>query len=148
MAETFGSLCDKLTIVKLKQFHSTEPEQLISLSEQEKQLQEEIDQFILAAIRGEIPYERLSFVSNKVYKKEGNVVAEVLGSIGSVFSQLAEINCKLWHKQELIYDFENVPTAEKDNVIKQVAVLNLERNKCIDQIDKSLQEIIKCKKHN
>jgi len=41
-----------------------------------------------------------------VYKKEGNVVADFEGPIGQIFSQLAETNCRLWHAQEKVYEFE------------------------------------------
>lgn len=139
MAETLGSLCDKLTIVKLKQWHSEESDRLISLATQEKQLQDEINEFISAAIVGQIPVERLTFASNKVFKKEGNGVADVQGSIGEVFSQLAAVNCKLWHEQEKVYEFEKIPMERKDPIVKQLALLNLERNKCIDRIDKQFR---------
>jgi len=145
MAETLGSLCDKLTVVKLKQSHSDDMEQLKSLAVQEKQLQDEINEFIGAAIMGQIPPERLTFAANKVYKKEGNIVADVLGSIGEVFSQLAFVNCTLWHKQEKVYDFENVPVEEKDKVVNKLALLNLERTKCIDQIDGEFRFLIEKK---
>ncbi len=142
MAETLGSLCDKLTVVKLKQFHSNDQERLKSLGLQEKQLQAEIDGFIGAAIAGQIPRERLTFAANKVYKQEGNEVAAVLGSIGEVFSKLAMVNCTLWHEQEKVYEFESVPPDEKDKVVKKLALLNLERNKCIDQIDNQFRAAI------
>lgn len=145
MAETLGSLCDKLTIVKLKQFHSVDPERQRSLADQEQQLQNEIDEFVSAAVTGIIPMERLTFAANKVYKLEGNVVAEILGSIGEVFSQLADVNCRLWHEQELVFEFEKVPVEGKDKVVKQLALLNLERNHCIDRIDKQFCSIIKLK---
>lgn len=145
MSETLGSLCDKLTIVKLKQFHSVNSERLGSLAKQEQQLQSEIDEFISAAVSGLIPVERLTFATNKVYKQEGNVVAEVMGNVGEVFSRLAEVNCRLWHEQELVYEFEKVPAADKDKVVKQLALLNLERNRCIDCIDKHFCGIIKQK---
>ena len=143
MAETLGSLCDKLTIVKLKQFHTENSDRLQSLDNQEKQLQAEIDEFVVAAVSGKIPLERLIFASNKIYQKEGNIVAEIQGAIGEVFSRLAETNCNLWHKQEKVYEFEKVPSAEKNKVVKRLALLNLERNKCIDQIDKQFSDIIK-----
>ena len=136
MAETLGSLCDKLTIIKLKQWHADDAERLTSLGKQEKQLQGEINTFIQDAIAGRIPAERLTFASNKIYKKEGNTVADVRGSISEVFSRLADVNCKLWHEQERVYDFEHVPPDNKDSVVKQLALLNLERNKCIDEIDR------------
>ena len=142
MAETLGSLCDKLTIIKLKQFHTDNQERLVSLSNQERQIKTEIDEFVDAARSGQIPTSRLSFAANKVYKKEGNVISEVTGSLGHVVSALADVNCRLWHQQELVYDFERVPSEEKDAVIKKLALLNLERNQCIDQIDKQFRILI------
>lgn len=142
MAETLGSLCDKLTIVKLKQYHSDDATRLLSLGTQEKQLQQEINSFVLSAASGEIPPERLTFAANKVFKQDGNIVANVVGKIGEVFSQLADVNCRLWHEQEKVYDFEVVPAEKKNLVVKQLALLNLERNKCIDQIDQQLVKIV------
>jgi len=143
MAETLGSLLDKLTIVKLKQWHSEDATAQESLKRQESQLQSEITEFISGALSGAIPLEKLTFAANKVYKKEGNAVSEVQGSIGEVFSQLSEVNCKLWHEQEKVYEFEKVAVAEKDRVVKALAVLNLERNKCIDAIDKGFQSQVR-----
>ncbi len=145
MAETLGMLCDKLTIIKLKQYHSEDPTRLESLEKQEKVMQLEIDEFVAAAVSGTIPIEKLSFAANKVFKKEGNTVKDVIGTIGIVFAQLADVNCKLWHEQEKVYDFEQVPGNEKNNVVKQLALLNLERNKCIDEIDRQFAQSIKTK---
>lgn len=142
MAETLGSLCDKLTIIKLKQWHSQDPARLKSLETQQHQLQNEINEFTLAAISGEIAVDRLKFSANKIYKKTGNTVSDVSGSLGEVFSQLAMVNCKLWHQQERVYDFKKVPAKQKDNVINQLARLNLERNKCIDCIDQHFQDSV------
>jgi hypothetical protein len=141
MAETLGSLCDKLTIVKLKQYHSDDAARIESLSLQEQQLQQEIDEFIAAAVSGQIPPERLTFSANKVYKKEGNEIRDIAGDIGVVFAELAKINCELWHEQEKVYEFENVAADEKNKVVKKLAVLNLERNKCIDVIDRKFHSI-------
>lgn len=142
MSETLGSLCDKLTIVKLKQWHSEDKAQLINLDVQEQQLKDEIDEFIRESISGKIPVNRLSFPANKVYQQEKNRVYNVEGSIGQVFSQLAEVNCQLWHEQEKVYEFDQVPISEKDYVVKQLALLNLQRNKCIDRIDRNFRELI------
>lgn len=143
MAETLGTLGDKLTTVKLKQWHTEDKDRLESLFRQERQLQAEIDEFIGDAISGKIPLERLTFAANKVYKKEGNETREIGGSLGEIFAMLAEVNCKLWHVQETVYDFEKIPVEEKDNVIRDLAVVNLERNNCIDELDKAFQAIIK-----
>lgn len=142
MAETLGSLCDKLTIVKLKQWHTEEPARLASLSEQEFQLKNEIDEFAASAITGTIPLGKLTFSANKVYKKEGNSFRAVDGSLGEVLSRLAEVNCNLWHEQEKVYEFDKVSVENKDAVVKQLALLNLERNQCIDKIDKKLHAFV------
>ena len=142
MAETLGSLCDKLTIVKLKQYHSEDKQRLESLAVQENNLKEEIDTYVNDALSGKIPANKLTFSANKVFKKEGNEVAEVKGSIGDIVGKLAEVNCLLWHEQEKVYEFEKVPVEEKDKVVKQLAVLNLQRTKCIDEIDNTLKRAI------
>ena len=135
MAETLGMLCDKLTIVRLKQYHTEDNDRLTSLEKQSAQLQAEIDEYITNAVQGNIPVDRMTFDGNKVFKKEGNDVAEVMGNFGEVVAQLADVNCQLWHEQEKVYEFEKVPAAEKDTVVKKLAILNLERNKCIDRIN-------------
>ncbi len=142
MAETLGMLCDKLTIVKLKQYHTTDEVRLISLNKQCDQLQIEIDEYFSDGFAGNIPAERLTFASNKVFKQQGNEVKEIHGKIGEVFSQLADVNCKLWHEQEKVYEFETVPVDQKDTVVKLLALLNLERNKCIDAINLQFSELV------
>jgi hypothetical protein len=143
MAETLGMLCDKLTIIKLKEFHSEDPARLDSLRTQALQLQQEIDEYIQTAFDGSIPADRLTFAANKVYKKEGNDVPEVAGKIGEVFYRLADVNCRLWHEQEKVYEFEKVPAGDKDKVVKQLALLNLERNKCIDSINQQFSQLVR-----
>lgn len=135
MAETLGSLCDKLTIVRLKQWHTTRPERLKSLARQMDALQAEIDEFVSEAAAGKIPAARLKFAANKVYREKAHVLGELGGGFGSMVSKLAEVNCALWHQQEKVYDFENIPAREKNGVIKRLALLNLERNQCMEKID-------------
>lgn len=142
MAETLGSLCDKLTIVKLKQYHTSDEARLGSLNEQCKQLQTEIDEYFSDAVSGKLSPEKLVFASNKVFKQQGNEVKEIEGKIGEVFYQLADINCRLWHEQEKVYEFEAVPADEKNSVVKQLALLNLERNKCIDAINSQFSFLV------
>jgi len=143
MAETLGSLCDKLTIVKLKQYHSEDAGRLESLAGQEKQLVAEMNDFLADAISGAIPVQRLSFKANKIFKQQGNEVGDVNGTLAEVFAKLAQVNCDLWHEQEKVYEFEKIPPDQKNAVVKQLALLNLERNKCIDYIDTGLVAMIK-----
>lgn len=142
MAETLGSLCDKLTIVKIKQFHVEDNVKISSLLTQEKQLIEEIDCYISDAVDGVIPLEKITFASNKVFKEKGNETREFSGDIGDIFSELSNINCTLWHEQEKVYDFESVPVKEKNIVVKKLAILNLERNKCIDEINRQFHQLL------
>ena len=142
MAETLGSLCDKLTIVKLKQWHTDDTARTASLAAQERQLSAEIDDYLARAAAGTIPVAQLSFAANKVFKQEGNTVPAVSGGIGELFARLAQVNCALWHEQEKVYDFENVPAEQKNAVVKQLALLNLERNQCIDGIDRNLIALV------
>ena len=135
MAETLGSLCDKLTIVKLKQYHSESKEKLDSIVSQKIQPKEEIDQFILSAMQSIIPLEKLTFQSNKVYVMSDKDIERFKGTIGEIVSKLAEVNCELWHEQEKVYAFESIPAAQKNHAIKQLVKLNLERTTCIDEID-------------
>jgi len=137
MAETLGSLCDKLTIVKLKQWHTKNKIRTKSLKIQEQALQEEIDQFVCDALNGAIPKERLKFAANKVYKKKGNTFTKVKGDIGAVFSKLAQVNCDLWHEVEKSYDIDHVPDEQKGVLVRRLAVLNLERNRCMEAIDEN-----------
>ena len=141
MAETLGSLCDKLTVVKLKQFHNEDPSRLESLQQQEIQLVEEINQYLSYALSGVIPIGKLSFAANKIYKQQGNETRDINGDIGTIFAELAKVNCDLWHEQEKVYDFEQVPISEKSEVVKKLAILNLERNKCMDAINAKLVEL-------
>ena len=142
MAETLGTLADKLTTVQLKLWHTGDPERTRSLEVQQKQLQDEINEFVAAALSGEVPIEKLTFAANKVYKKDGNTVPEFQGTIGEMFAQLAAANCRLWHVQEKVYEFEQVPLDQKDEVVKQLAIVNLERNQCIDKLDAEFRKAI------
>ena len=145
MAETLGSLCDKLSIVKLKQYHCDNEQKARSLAAQEGQLVAEMNVFVADALSGRTPVERLSFSANKVYKQAGNELSPVPeGSVGEAFAELSKVNCDLWHEQEKVYEFETVPAEEKNKVVKQLALLNLRRNQCIDAIDKVLMRSIEC----
>ena len=113
---------------------------------QERQLCEEIDTFLSGAVSGVIAPDKLTFRANKVYKKQGNELGVLQAdALGAVFAELAKVNCDLWHEQEKVYEFAAVPVAQKDVVVKQLALLNLKRNQCIDAIDQVLVKIVQSK---
>jgi hypothetical protein len=41
-----------------------------------------------------------------------------------------------------VYEFEQVPMDQKDEVVKQLAIVNLERNQCIDRLDEEFRKAI------
>lgn len=144
MAETLGSLCDKLSIVQLKNYHNEDLIKEKSLKLQIDQLIKEIDEYFFKALNREIDFEKLVFKSNKVHNMGELLLNEKKSSsLGKLISNLSNTNCLLWHEQEKIYEFENVPNDKKNDVIKKVAILNLERTKYIDLIDENLQKSIK-----
>ena len=126
----------------MKQYHSTDETKLASLQKQTLQLQQVNDEYIEDTVNGKINPDRLTFDTNKVFKTAGNEVKDVTGHFGEVFYPFADVNCRLWHEQEKVYDFEVVPVEEKNAVVKQLALLNLERNKCIDSINNSFSALI------
>jgi len=148
MAETLGSLCDKLTIVKLKQWHSSDEKKLASLHLQAQKLSEEIDEYLFGAISGLINSDKIRFPSNKVYNEKENLPREFIGTIGTTIFELATVNCELWHEQEKVYEFDKVAPDDKNKVIKKLAILNLERNKCIESIDNNLYKLIEASKND
>jgi hypothetical protein len=143
MAETLGSLCDKLIIIKLKQWHTEEENTLQSLKVQAQQLSTELNEYIEAAVQGIINLDKLIFPANKVYKKIDHTIEVNLENFGEIFSALAETNCALWDVQAKVYDFEKVPMHQKDQIVKQLAVLNLQRHQCIDAFDRLFIQYIK-----
>ena len=104
---------------------------------------EEIDRLLADAVAGRIPPERLEAPAHKVFKGEGNRVEPVQGNLGAIVARLAGVNCELWHEQEKVYEFEKVPPREKDGVVRRLAVLNLERNECIDAIDREFARAVR-----
>jgi hypothetical protein len=56
--------------------------------------------------------------------------------------KLAQTVCKLWHVQEKVYEFEAIPVDQKDAVIKELAIVHLERNQCIDKLDQRFSDLI------
>ena len=145
MAETLGSLCDKLIIVNLKIWHSDDEAKRSSLLKQAINIQGELNEFMEDALKENIPQDRLTFASNKIYSKKGNDIEEIEGTIGDIVSKLSEVNCELWHQQEKVYEFEKVPVEQKNGVVKGLALLNLKRNKCIDLIDRQFADMVRDK---
>lgn len=144
---TLGNIIDRLIIQKLKLAHKSpdEEEHIQILERQIAQLQKDIDNFINLVITGQIPPEEIKMPQCKVYKKEGNesITSTEHKNMGELINNLIDINKKMWGNQDLIYKFEEVPIDERPEIIKRLAIYNLDRNKLIDAIDSKLYEEIK-----
>lgn len=134
--DTLGSLCDKLTIVVLKKWHAIDTE---ALSLQEKQLQDEIDHYLLMAFSGLIPKEQLTFPEHKSLPPSNMEAAQ---DIGSVISQLATVNCEIWHEVDKSYHPELLTNLQKELLIKHLVTLNMDRNRYKEAIDDILSELV------
>ena len=144
MAETLGSLCDKLTVVKLKQWHTSDERRSESLACQAGRLAEEIDVYVTDALGGVVDSDRITFPSNKVFDLGEKSLPEVIGSLGHIVSELARVNCELWHEQEKVYEIQRSPESHSDavHVVRRLGALNLGRTQCIDAIDESLLKAV------
>lgn len=142
--ETLGSLCDKLIIVKLKAYHTKhdDRERQEKLSMQDMQLRKEINTYLVDAVTGKIPSEQLTFETLKIHTGV-TALQNPIVSIGGSIATLADVNCDIWHLQEKLYNFAKVPAGKKNVVVNQIAVSNIKRTKCIDDINQQLKELLK-----
>jgi hypothetical protein len=135
--ETIGSLIDKLTVVELKIFH-TNKLLATDLVSQKERLCKEINKYVIDATVGKISPDDMTYNSNKVYD-DAIRVAEFSGELGELVSSLSYINCCIWHEVDKSYHPEIIPPEELAPMIKELAILNLRRNRCIDAIDKQFK---------
>lgn len=130
--DTLGSLCDKLTIIKLKQWHHTGSDGYSGLLIQESELIYEINSFVASAINGDVPKSMLKFSSYKIGGESECIPAE---DIGSVFAQLANVNCDIWHDVDKSMHIDDYPEEDVIKLVKRLAKLNLDRNRFKEEID-------------
>jgi hypothetical protein len=142
VADTLGSLCDKLIITQLKKVHTNDLGRLASIDVRVSVLKEEIDEFLLLAISGKLEANRILVRANKVYDESKFSVSVHSSGIGEAIESLLVVNLALWKEQEKVYNFEQVPADMKDIVIRDLAQLNLDRNALIEKIDETLLKIL------
>ncbi len=141
MADTLGSLCDKLIITQLKRIHTNDLAKLESINDRIDVLKEEIDEFLALVISGNLKPNRILVRTNKVYDESKFSVSSQSLSIGEAVESLLVVNLALWKEQEKVYNFEQVPKDEKNLVIRNLAQLNLDRNVLIEKIDELFLDI-------
>ena len=154
MAETLGSLIDKLSIKNLRYWHLDEDaqtkdasdpqkEELIGKMElvdrQRKELLQEIDVFLDAAFAGKI---RIRDEKVKLYKNLNVTSSEDLNHLGETVSKLAMSNIKLWHLEDEVRQ-EDLPDADIVKIKRTIDTNNQERNNFMDKVDEILENFVK-----
>ena len=154
MAETLGSLIDKLSIKNLRYWHLDEDSQARDLSDpqkqelmdkmelvdrQRKELLEEIDVFLSSALAGEV---RIRDEKIKLYKNLNVTSAEDVNHLGEAVSKLAMSNIKLWHLEDEVRR-EDLPDTDIVKTKRKIDTNNQERNNFMDKVDEILENFVK-----
>ena len=154
MAETLGSLIDKLSIKNLRYWHLDEDSQARDSSDpqkqelmdkmdlvdrQRKELLEEIDVFLNSALAGEV---RIRDEKVKLYKNLNVTSADDVNHLGEAVSKLAMSNIKLWHLEDEVRR-EDLPDTDIVKTKRKIDTNNQERNNFMDKVDEILENFVK-----
>jgi len=154
MAETLGSLIDKLSIKNLRYWHLDEDSQARDVSgpqkqalmgkmelvdRQRKELLEEIDVFLTSALAGEV---RIRDEKVKLYKNLNVTSAEDVNRLGEAVSKLAMSNIQLWHLEDEVRR-EDLPDTDIVKTKRKIDTYNQERNNFMDKVDEILENFVK-----
>ena len=154
MAETLGSLIDKLSIKNLRYWHLDEDSQARDSSDPQKQelmdkmelvdrqrkdLLEEIDVFLSSAFAGEV---RIRDEKVKLYKNLNVTSADDVNHLGEAVSKLAMSNIKLWHLEDEVRR-EDLPDTDIVKTKRKIDTNNQERNNFMDKVDEILENFVK-----
>ena len=154
MAETLGSLVDKLAIKNLRHWHLNETMQAEGVSDSEneelkakidlvdrqrKELSEEIDAFLGAALAGEV---RIRDEKVKLYKNLNVESSDGLRQLGKAVDELAMSNIKLWHLEDEVRR-EDLPDSKIVKTRRSIGTTNQERNNLMDKVDEIIENAVK-----
>ena len=146
MAETLGSLVDKLSIKNLRIWHLEEALEKDSSSEelkakrdladkQRQNLVEEINGFLVSALQGKVCIRDEKI---KMYTNTNVSSSDSVKKLGEAVSELAFRNIKLWHCEDEVRrtDLED---SEIVKIKRRIDTTNQERNDLMDKVDQILQ---------
>ena len=149
MAETLGSLVDKLSIKNLriwhldealKKSHGSGDDELKAkrdlADKQRQRLVDEINAFLISALKGEVCIrdEKIKMYSNTNVSSSANI-----NKLGEAVSELALRNIKLWHCEDEVRRTD-LPDSEIVKIKRRIDTTNQERNDLIDKVDEILQK--------
>ena len=146
MAETLGSLVDKLSIKNLRIWHleevlekdidSEELKAKRDLADKQRQnLVQEINGFLVAALRGEVCIRDEKI---KMYTNTNVSSSDSIKKLGEAVSELAFRNIKLWHCEDEVRRTD-LADSEIVKIKRRIDTTNQERNDLMDKVDEILQ---------
>lgn len=146
MAETLGSLVDKLSIKNLRIWHLEEALEKDSESEelkakrdladkQRQNLVQEINDFLVAALQGEVCIRDEKI---KMYTNTNVSSSDSIRKLGEAVSELAFRNIKLWHCEDEVRRTD-LADSEIVKIKRRIDTTNQERNDLMDKVDEILQ---------
>lgn len=149
MAETLGSLVDKLSIKNLRLWHLDEVLEKSDPSDpkvaelqgkrklvvqQAQDLMQEIDTFLAAALEGKV---KIRDEKVKLYLNRNVEPTDVIRQLGPAISELALRNIRLWHLEDDARR-SDLPDAAIVKIKRQIDSTNQERNDLMDKVDQIL----------
>jgi len=149
MAETLGSLIDKLSIKNLRYWHLDESVQsedssglkteelkakLTIVENQRKDLLNEIDTFLAAALAGEV---KVCDEKVKLYRNTNVSSLENVSKLGEAVSELAMSNTRIWHLEDEVRR-EDLLDSEVVKLKRKIDQYNQERCNLVDKVDEIL----------
>jgi hypothetical protein len=151
MAETLGSLIDKLSIKNLRHWHLDELIQqenssdlktkelkakLVIVESQRKDLLNEINAFLAAALAGEV---KVCDEKVKLYRNTNVSSLEKVSKLGEAVSELAMSNTRIWHLEDEVRR-EDLLDSEVVKLKRKIDQNNQERCNLVDKVDEILQQ--------
>lgn len=151
MAETLGSLIDKLSIKNLRYWHldesiakenSSSPQtqelkiKLKLVDSQRKDLLNEIDAFLAAALIGDV---KVCDEKVKLYRNTNVSSLENISKLGEAVSELAMSNTRIWHLEDEVRR-EDLLDSEIVKLKRKIDQNNQERCNLVDKVDEILQQ--------
>ena len=150
MAETLGSLVDKLSIKNLRIWHIDEelesrvPEKERAselhakkriAEKQRDELIDEINNFLAMALEGKV---RVRDQKLKLYQNLNVANMEGLKKLGAAVSELAIRNIRLWHLEDEVRRTD-IPDSQVASCKRLIDTQNQERNDLMDKVDQILE---------
>ena len=148
MAETLGSLVDKLSIKNLRIWHLDEALEQKNASDyaelkarrdladkQRQNLVNEINDFLVSAFKGEVCIRDEKI---KLYANTNVSSSDSIKKLGEAVSELAFRNIKLWHCEDEVRRAD-LADVEIVKIKRRIDTTNQERNDLMDKVDEILQ---------